>query len=277
MPQVSPETDFFFTSLHPSQFVLPNYVKMMREIFRAKGAFPMQERILICEDDPKLAELLQSHLEKYGYRTQTVADFDHVLRQVTEYDPHLVLMDINLPRYDGYYWCRQIRTVSTCPIIFISARAGEMDQVLALEYGGDDYITKPFHYEVVMAKVRSQLRRVYGEYAPVQEERKVVLEGLTLYPERVEVSLNGRQATLTKNELVLLEHLIRQYPRVATRELLLEALWDDESFVDENTLNVNMTRVRKKLRELGIEDSIETVRGSGYRLQVTWSSEGGSL
>jgi len=230
----------------------------------------MTHRIMICEDDPKLAELLRSHLEKYGYEVRLVDDFDRVLEQFNRHQPHLVLLDVNLPRYDGYYWCRQIRTVSTCPIIFISARAGEMDQVMALEYGGDDYITKPFHYEVVMAKIRSQIRRVYGEYAPAQEERKVVLAGLTLYPERLELTLHDHTVSLTKNECILLECLMRQHPRVTSREHLLEALWDDQSFVDENTLNVNVTRVRKKLKELGADNCIETVRGAGYRLQIVW-------
>lgn len=235
----------------------------------------MQQRIFICEDDPKLAELLSGYLEKYGYDTRSIDAFDQVLEQFNSYQPHLVLMDVNLPKFDGYYWCRQIRTISTCPIIFISARAEGMDQVMALEYGGDDYITKPFHYEVVLAKIRSQLRRVYGEYAPISGERTVQLEGLTLYPERMEIALHGQQVSLTKNEIVLIEQLIQRYPRVASREHLLEALWDDQAFVDENTLNVNVTRVRKKLQEIGVEDAVETVRGKGYRLQVTWQTAEG--
>jgi DNA-binding response OmpR family regulator len=242
---------------------------------RERKGLSMQQRILICEDDPKLAGLLQSYLERYGYGRLVIERFDQVLDEFKAYDPHLVLLDVNLPMYDGFYWCRQIRTVSKCPIIFISARAGEMDQVMALEYGGDDYITKPFHHEVVMAKIRSQLRRVYGEYAPSAEERKIALEGLTICPERMEIALHDRRAPLTRNELVLLERLIQRYPRVASREVLLETLWDDAAFVDENTLNVNIARTRRKLQELGIENAIETVRGAGYRLQVTWG-EGAS-
>jgi two-component system, OmpR family, response regulator YxdJ len=228
------------------------------------------QRIMICEDDPKLSELLRAHIEKYGYETLAIQDFGSFMRQFTDYNPHLILLDVNLPQYDGFYWCRQIRSVSNCPIIFISARAGEMDQVIALEYGGDDYITKPFHYEVVMAKIRSQLRRVYGEYAPKGQERIVEKAGLAVYPERMEAALGGRSVSLTKNETVLLESLVSQYPRVASREMLLEKLWD-ESFVDENTLNVNIARVRKKLQELGIEDGVETVRGAGYRLHASWA------
>ncbi|WP_026677791.1 response regulator transcription factor [Fictibacillus gelatini] len=227
-------------------------------------------KILIVEDDPKIAELLRSHIEKYGYEAYSAKDFDHVLEYFHEVQPNLVLLDVNLPSFDGYYWCRQIRSISTCPIIFISARAGEMDQVMALENGADDYITKPFHFEIVMAKIRSQLRRAYGEYAPKMEERIVEQSGLTLFPERMELKLGEIVTSLTKKEAVLLETLLKRFPRVVSRETLLEKLWDDQSYVDDNTLNVNITRVRKKLSELGITDAIETVRGAGYRFHVTW-------
>lgn len=231
----------------------------------------MQQRIMICEDDPKLSAILKTSVEKYGYDTGVVQDFERVLDFFQSYDPHLVLMDVNLPKYDGFYWCRQIRAVSKCQILFISARSGEMDQVMALEYGADDYITKPFHLEVVMAKIRSQLRRAYGEYAPNTEERIVKLSGLSLFPERLEMELNGINSPLTKKEAVLLEILLRQSPRVVSREALLEKLWDDQAFVDENTLNVNITRLRKKLQEIGIDNGIETVRGAGYRLLEAWN------
>lgn len=230
------------------------------------------QRIMICEDDPKLSALLQTNIEKYGYETGVVHDFDKVLDFFLAYEPHLVLLDVNLPKFDGFYWCRQIRAVSKCQIMFISARSGEMDQVMALEYGADDYITKPFHLEVVMAKIRSQLRRGYGEYAPNTEERIVRQSGLLLFPERLELQLNGSSSLLTKKETVLLEMLVQQYPRVVSREALLEKLWDDQSFVDENTLNVNITRLRKKLQEIGVENGLETVRGAGYRLQITWEN-----
>src|SRR5699024_6799930 len=163
--------------------------------------------------------------------------------------PDLVLLDINLPFFDGFYWCRQIRTVSICPVIFISARTGEMDQVMALENGGDDYITKPFSPEIVMAKIRSQLRRAYGEYSNQHRERLVEQEGLKLYVERLEVHFQGKSISVTKNEAAIIELLLERYPRVSGREDLLEKLWDDQTFVDENTLNVNMARVRKKLRQ----------------------------
>ncbi|MDR4174020.1 response regulator transcription factor, partial [Bacillus nitratireducens] len=182
-------------------------------------------------------------------------------------------LDVNLPSFDGFYWCRQIRTLSTCPIIFISARNGEMEQVMALEHGADDYITKPFHYEVVMAKIRSHLRRIYGEYAPKAEERVVQQSGLILYPEKMELKLNDSMCILSKKETVLLETLLRQSPSIVSREKILEKLWDDYTYVDDNTLSVNVTRVRKKLEEIGIKNALETVRGAGYRLKITWKND----
>lgn len=231
------------------------------------------QTIFIIEDDVKIAEYLRSYIEKYGYRVVMARDFTNIAAEVREIMPDLVLLDINLPSYDGFYWCRQIRKESLCPIIFISARTGEMDQVMAIENGGDDFITKPFHPDVVMAKIRSQLRRAYGEYAARHEERVVTLEGLRLYPERLELHFRGKTAHLTKKEADIIESLLERYPRIAGREDLLVKLWDDSTYVDENTLNVNITRVRKKFRELGIEDAVETVRGAGYRLRITWKEE----
>lgn len=229
--------------------------------------------IMIVEDDEKIAQLLQSHIEKYGDEAVIISDFGRVLEGFQLLKPHVVLMDINLPSFDGYYWCRQIRTVSTCPIIFISARSGEMEQVRAIENGADDYLTKPFHYEVVMAKIRSQLRRVYGDYAAAVGERLIERSGLTLYPERMELSLGGKTVALTKKETILVETLLVKCQRLVSRETILEKLWDDYTYVDDNALSVNITRVRKKLAELGIEDALETVRGTGYRLNDSWVDE----
>ncbi|WP_417900402.1 response regulator transcription factor [Bacillus haimaensis] len=230
-------------------------------------------KIMIVEDDPKIAELLGSHIDKYGDESIMVKDFENVLDLFKQIDPSLVLIDINLPSYDGYYWCRQIRSVSTCPIICISARSGTMDQIMALEHGADDYITKPFSYEVVIAKIRSQLRRVYGDYANKTEERQVKLEGLVLFPERLELRLDTLSVLLTKKEAVLLELLLVRSPRLVSREIILEKLWDEQSYVEENTLSVNITRTRKKLQELGIVNALESVRGAGYRLSPIWKKE----
>lgn len=229
--------------------------------------------IMIVEDDMKIAELLGTHIKKYGYQSVIIEDFENILEIFQEIKPNLVLLDVNLPNFDGYYWCRQIRAISTCPIIFLSARSGEMDQVMALENGGDDYITKPFYYEVVMSKIRSQLRRAYGEYAPKVKERIVKHSGLFLFPERMELQLNDKTILLTRKETTLLEILITKSPLLVKREVILEQLWDS-SYIDENTLSVNIGRIRRKLQDLGIENALETVRGAGYRLHATWEKEG---
>ena len=145
-----------------------------------------------------------------------------------------------------------------------------MDQVMALENGGDDFITKPFHPEIVMAKIRSQLRRAYGEYASQVQERILELQGLKLFTERLELSFRNQTILLSKKETDIIESLLERYPRVAGREDLLEKLWDEQVYVDENTLNVNIARVRKKFEEVGLSGLVETVRGAGYRLIVTW-------
>jgi DNA-binding response OmpR family regulator len=227
---------------------------------------------MIVEDDDKIAAILGGYLDKYGYEPVRVTDYRNVKQAFVELQPHLAILDINLPQFDGFYWCRQIRTISNVPILFLSARVGEMDQVMAIENGGDDYITKPFHLEVVMAKIKSALRRAYGEYASVQQTMTdmIDVEGLTLDRSKGTLEWNGRRTDLSRNESKLAEVLMRQAGHIATREQLLEALWDDVTFVDDNTLTVNVTRVRRKLEEIGIDRAIDTVRGQGYRLIVTW-------
>lgn len=231
-----------------------------------RGIQVTMHRVLVVEDDRKIASLLADILRKYHYEVHTIKDFDQIIEEFEAFDPHIILLDVNLPSYDGYYWCRQFRQLTKCPIIFVSARSGEMDQVFALENGGDDFITKPFHYEIVLAKIRSHLRRTYGEYAAKQEERVVKLGKLQLFLERMELHTTKEEIPLQKKECTILELLMRSYPKLVTRENLLEELWDDQSFVDENTLNVNMTRVRKKLADYNVLTTIETVRGAGYRL-----------
>lgn len=228
-------------------------------------------KIMIVEDDMKISQLLQSYLHKYGYQVVINKNFDEVMACFQKNLPELVLMDVNLPRYDGFYWCRQIRKVSTCPIIFISARDGKMDQVLALENGADDYITKPFDYDIVIAKIKSQLRRAYGTYATQADERTIECAGLVLYPERLMLSLHGKTVDLSHKEAKLLEALMEKDSRVVSRDRLLEKIWDDQFFIDDNTLNVYVTRVRKKLKELGIDEALETIRGTGYMFRPYWS------
>ena len=223
------------------------------------------KRILIIEDEPKLAAILAAHLQRYGYAAVRAERFDDLKNEFLEANADLVLLDVNLPWYDGFYWCRQIRTVSNVPIIFISARAGEMDQVMAIDNGGDDYIVKPFNLDLVTAKVRGALRRAYGEYAATGEES--ALGALGYDARRLQASYAGRSVELSRTEGQLLEALLRAGGRVVRRDTLLAALWDDAEFVDDNTLTVNVNRLRKKLAELGLEDAVCTVRGEGYRLE----------
>ncbi|WEG11840.1 response regulator transcription factor [Pullulanibacillus sp. KACC 23026] len=229
-------------------------------------------QIMIVEDDDKIADILSGYIEKYNYKTYRVQQFDDVKGEFLRFQPDLVILDINLPYYDGFYWCRQIRGISNVPIIFLSARVGEMDQVMAIENGGDDYLTKPFHLDVVMAKIKSALRRAYGEYAMPQQSDFVDLNGLYLNRSKYALEWQERKVILTQKEFLLLDCLIKRKEQIVPREELLEVLWDDQEFVDDNTLTVNVTRVRKKLEELAIPNAIETVRGKGYRLNVTWGS-----
>lgn len=225
--------------------------------------------IWIVEDDPQIAKQLQNVMERYGFQAKLADPYSDLIEQFCLVRPDLVLLDVNLPTFDGFYWCRKIRERSHCPILFISARESKMDQVMALDVGADDYITKPFELEVVMAKIRSHLRRAYGIYAN-QGERTVEVAGLLLYPERLLLTFQNHKMELSHKETILMQSLMERPMRVVSRERLLERLWDDQHFVDDNTLNVYITRVRKKLARLGIADSIQTVRGVGYKFNVTW-------
>lgn len=229
--------------------------------------------ILLIEDDHKIAEILEGHLTRYGYASYRIKDFRNIKEEFSHTNPHLILLDINLPYFDGFYWCRQIRMISKVPIIFVSARTGDMDQVMAIENGGDDYITKPFHLDVVMAKIKSALRRAYGEYAAQQELEYYEVNGLYLFPSQHIIQWKDKKVELTKNEYNLIECLVKKANQNVTREELLEALWDEVAFVDDNTLTVNVKRVRKKLEDIGIMNAIVTKRGYGYSFTASWSEK----
>lgn len=223
----------------------------------------MKYKIGIIEDDNKIAELLKEHLEKYGFDVWVCDDFSNVAEQVLENNLKLILLDINLPSYDGFFWCKKIRQHSTIPIIFLSARNMDLDQIYAIECGGDDYLTKPFSYEVVTAKINAHLRRIYGEYA-VQDTKKLELEQVTLHTEALKLEYQSQVIALTKNEKDILESLFRAYPGHVKRSELLQLLWDTDMFVEENTLNVNIGRARKRLRELDCPFEIKSIRNVGY-------------
>lgn len=227
----------------------------------------MSYRIFIVEDDAKIAGSVSGFLERYGFQTVLAADFRQVEQECLAANPHLVIMDVNLPYQDGFHLCRAIRRHSAVPILFLSARAGEMEQVMGMESGGDDYITKPFHLDVLHAKVRAMLRRAWGEYAQPDGARAVLRAGaLELDLAAAEMRYAGQSQSLTKTELKLLHILIERADRVVSREDCLEALWDDSSFVDDNTLTVNVTRLRSKLDAWGLKEAVETRRGLGYQL-----------
>lgn len=226
--------------------------------------------IMIVEDDADLARAVADYLEQYGYGTVLVADFRQVEQQFLATRPHLVLMDVTLPYQDGFHLTRALRRHSAVPILFVSSRAGEMEQVFGMESGGDDYITKPFHWEVLLAKVRALLRRAYGEYARVEPEALTVrmVRGLQLDLTSGEVRYGGRLQHLSGTEAKLLGLLMKRAGQTVRREECLEALWDDTAFVDDNTLTVNMSRLRQRLADVGLTDAVETRRGEGYRLSV---------
>lgn len=227
-------------------------------------------RIMIVEDDKKLASLIDKSLKKYGYEPYLIENFTDIRSSFLEIKPHLILMDINLPYYDGFYWCRDIRVHSKVPIIFISARDSDMDQVMAIENGGDDYITKPFSYDLLLAKVKGALRRVYGEYAGNNQLDVFEVDGLYLYKNQNKAVFEDKEIELSNKEFVLLFTLLKKVNQIVLREELLEILWSDIDFVDDNTLSVNITRLRRRLEELGIENVIETKRGQGYQIHNAW-------
>lgn len=220
-------------------------------------------RIFLVEDDETIARLIKKHLEKWEYEVSTVQDFGNVLGEFTACDPQLVLLDIRLPFYNGYHWCTQIRQVSKVPIIFLSSVSDNMNIVMAMNMGADDFIPKPFDLEVLTAKVQALLRRSYdfAGSSSMLEHKGMLLnlsDATLLYQEQ--------KVELTKNELKILQTLIENKTQVVTRETLMTRLWESDMYVDENTLSVNVNRLRKKLTSIGLEDSILTKKGIGYQI-----------
>jgi len=215
------------------------------------------------EDDETIARLIKKHLEKWEYEVSTVQDFGNVLGEFAVCDPQLVLLDIRLPFYNGHYWCTQIRQVSKVPIIFLSSVSDNMNIVMAMNMGADDFIPKPFDLEVLTAKVQALLRRSYdfAGSSSMLEHKGMLLnlsDATLLYQEQ--------KVELTKNELKILQTLIENKMQVVTRETLMTRLWESDMYVDENTLSVNVNRLRKKLTSIGLEDSILTKKGIGYQI-----------
>ena len=219
---------------------------------------------MIIEDDRTISSILEEHLKKWGYEAATESDFGDILPEFTFFEPHLVLLDINLPYYDGFYWCARIRELSDVPIIFLSSRDSDGDKIRAITQGGDDYIEKPFSMDLLTAKISAILRRAYSS---VDQALNILqYRDLILNVERLQAFCKDAETELTRNECRILALLVRNRGNVVTRSRLIQSLWDDESFVDDNTLTVNVNRLRRKLEEIGLEDCIRTIKGEGYRL-----------
>ena len=221
-------------------------------------------RILIVEDDEIIARSLKKHLESWDYDVVCVEDFSDVMKEFVGAAPQLVLMDIKLPFYNGYHWCSRIREVSKVPVIFLSSASDNMNIVMAINMGGDDFIAKPFDLNVLTAKVQAMLRRTY-EFAG----QSSLLErgGAILSANDTSVSYEGRRLELSKNEYRILQVLMQAGGAVVPRETLMQRLWESDSFVDENTLTVNVARLRKKLEGIGLTDYIATKKGLGYSVR----------
>lgn len=220
-------------------------------------------RIFIVEDDEIIARTVKRHLESWDYEVAAVTDFANVLQEFLQFSPQLVLMDIKLPFYNGYHWCTEIRKVSKVPVIFVSSASDNMNIVLAVNMGGDDFIAKPFDLDVLTVKIQAMLRRSYDftGQSTVLEHRGALLN-LT----EATLTYGQEKMELTKNELRILQALMENKEKVVSRDTLMTKLWESDSYVDENTLSVNVNRLRKKLEAVGLEDFILTKKGIGYRI-----------
>lgn len=230
-------------------------------------------RILMIEDDTKLKLLMKEFLERYQYEVLMIHNYKEVEKEISEAKADLILLDINLPYLDGFYLCRFIRKKTSVPVIIVSARNSDMEQIMGLELGADDYIVKPFHMELLLTKIKAALRRAYGEYSN-QKAGMTGIGGLTINPNNFHVSFKDRELELSKNEFKLIKKLLEKNNSIVTREELLMELWDDQTFVEDNTLTVNITRLKGKLEELGIRQAIKTVRGTGYLLEWGTGEDG---
>ncbi|NCE64851.1 DNA-binding response regulator [Pseudoflavonifractor sp. 524-17] len=223
----------------------------------------MAHRIFIVEDDPSIRQALSALLERYGYTCLTTGDFHDVAGQILSSGAHLVLLDLNLPYQDGCHICQQVRAASSLPIIVVTSRDTELDEVMSMSLGADDFLTKPYHTQVLLARIARLLQRAY----PAQDAAPTLRYGpLTLDLGRGAACVNGQSAQLTRNETRILQRLMAQPGEIVSRCALMEALWHSDAFVDDNTLTVNVTRLRRRLEELGLGGALTTRRGQGYCL-----------
>ncbi len=221
-------------------------------------------RIFIVEDDAAISGVMQRHLESWGDAVRCCERFDRVLEEFAAFDPHVVLLDVSLPFFNGYHWCREIRKVSKVPILFITSASDDVNVVMAMQMGGDDLLAKPFDLQVLSAKVQAMLRRAYdfGPSARLLSWGRAVMDlsAGTLF-------VDGGRVDLTRNEFRILQMLLEHKGEVVSREAIMTRLWESDSFVDENTLSVNVARLRKKLDAAGLPDAVRTKKGAGYWME----------
>ena len=220
-------------------------------------------RVMIVEDDDIIAGTVKKQLEQWQYDVHIAADLSNVMGEFTDYSPHIVLMDIKLPFYNGYHWCSEIRRVSKLPIMFLSSASDNMNIVMAMNMGADDFIAKPFDLEVLTVKIQALIRRSYdfsvGSSIISHKDAILNLTDATL-------NYKDDQIELTKNELKILQTLMENKEKIVSRDDLMAKIWESDDYIDENTLSVNVNRLRKKLKEIGLDDFIMTKKGLGYKL-----------
>lgn len=219
------------------------------------------EKIIIIEDEEIIREELKNFLGRYGYEVVAPASFDNVVEFIIQENANLVLLDINLPVFDGYYICREVRKESDVPIIIVTSRDSDMDELMSMNLGADDFVTKPYNTQILLARISALLKRSGSTTA---NSSILTYEDFQLNLSNATITYNDKEIELTKNEVKILSYLINHKGEIVSRELLMEYLWSTDYFVDDSTLTVNITRLRKKLEEIGIENVIETRRGLGY-------------
>lgn len=221
----------------------------------------MNNKIFIIEDEEKIKAELSTFLERYGYKTKTVEDFENVVCEALDYNATLILLDINLPYYDGYYICKEIRKKSNVPIIIVTSRDSEIDELMSMNLGADDFITKPYNTQILLARITSIIRRTYSKDIELFEYRN-----LKYNLSQSEAEFNGKKIELTKNESKILYVFMKNKEKIVSRDKIMKELWQSDEFVDDNTLTVNINRLRKKLEEIGAINYLQTKRGQGYIL-----------
>lgn len=222
----------------------------------------MKEKIFIIEDEEKIRRELGTFLNRYGYDIVTSDNFENIVEEALESEPNLILLDINLPYYDGYYICREIRKTSSVPIIVVTSRDSDMDELMSMNLGADDFITKPYNTEILLARIASIIRRTYRS----NDMEIFACRGLKYNLSTSEIEFADKKQELTKNESKILYTLIKSKEKIVSRDELMKCLWQSDEFVDDNTLTVNINRLRKKLDEIGAVDYLQTKRGQGYVL-----------